>query len=274
MLEQPSLDDELLQIQVLMAEEQEYQRELDDKDAKIKKQEALVLTLNREIIDQDNAIFDLQRRNREKDAALMEKDRIIAELDTKVKKIEQLRVEVKERDRSIAALNYTLYANLLEGEKLERENTSLRKKIKKIKERPGRSLRNLVTGLLQNPKASQAPASTSQALAHSPTGHPPDQGRPSTSHPDSPFAPPRTTNYPYSSTPFGQMRPQRPARATQDDCSITRVERGRSHHPRLEVEPRLRDSGIRGWLGGVGRPAERMFRCSYEDLVEASRAGE
>lgn len=61
-----------------------------------------------------------------------------------------------------------------------------------------------------------------------------------------------------------------------DDCSIARVERGRSHGPRLEVDPQLRDSAVRGWLGGVRRPSQRlqMFRCSYEDLVDAARAGD
>lgn len=248
---QASLEDALLQIETLMAEKEEHKQELDEKNAKIKKQETLVLKLNQEIIDQDTAIFGLQRRNREKDAALMEKDGIIAELDTKAKRNKQhraeLRAKVKERDSSIAALNYTLYANLLKGEKLERENKLLREK---IKQRPGRSLRSMVIGSLGNFRASQALAPTSQAPNHSPTGQP-------------------------TSTPSGQMEPQEPARTALDNCSITRVERGCAHHPRLEVEPRLRDSGIRGWLGGVvAGPAQRMFRDSYEDLVDVSRAGE
>jgi len=255
-----------------MAEEQDHQWELDDKNVEIKKREALVLTLNEEIIQQDNAIFDLQRRNKEQIAALMAKDNIIAELETKVKRNKELQVEIKERDRSIAALNYTLYANILEGEKLERENTSLRKD---LKERPGRSLRSMMTGSFRRFRASRVLPSTSQTSERSTTAQSRDQGRRSVSRPDSPSAPSPTSNYPYTSTQFGQMQSQEPAGAVLDHQSVARVERGRSHHPRLEANPRLRDSGVRGWLGGVrGEPSQRIFRCSYEDLLDASRAGE
>lgn len=83
--EQPSLEHNLHQIEVLMAEKEDYEQELNDKNAEIKKREALVLTLNEEIIRQDITIFDLYRRDKQKDAALMAKDRIIADLETKVK---------------------------------------------------------------------------------------------------------------------------------------------------------------------------------------------
>jgi len=272
-LVQASLEDALAQIQILMAEEQDHQKELDDKDVEIKEREALVLTLNEEIIQQDNAIFDLKRRNKEQVAALMAKDNIIAELETKVKRIKEFQAEIKEKDRSIAALNYTLYANLLEGKKLERENKSLRKE---IKERPGRSLRNMLNRSLRNLRASRTLPFTPQTSDRSPTGrHPPTQGKRSVAHPDSSSAPPSTSDYPYTSTPFGQMQTQEPAEAALDHHSVTRVQRGHSHHPRLEANPRLRDSGVRGWLSGVrGEPSQRMFRCSYEDLVDASRGEE
>lgn len=173
-LEGPSLEEALLQIQILTTENQEYQQELEDKDATIEKQETLVLTLNQEIINHDNAIFDLQRQNRQQDAALMEKDCIIAELETKVKRNKKLQAEMKEKDRSIAALDYTLYTNLTEGEKLERQNKLLRQG---IEERLGRSLRSMVTGSLRKPRASQALTFTSQPPDRSPTAHQPDQGR-------------------------------------------------------------------------------------------------
>ncbi|KAG9765685.1 hypothetical protein KCU73_g303, partial [Aureobasidium melanogenum] len=271
-LEGPFLKGTLLQIQILTTENQEYQQELEDKDTTIEKQETLVLTLNQEIIEQDNAIFDLQRRNRQQNAALMEKDRVITELETKVKSNKELLAEIKEQDRSIAALNYTLYANLTEGEKLECENKLLRKEIKK---RLGRSLRSMITGSLRKPRASQALTFTSQPPDRSPTAHQPDQGKRSTSHSDSPSGPSRISRYPSTSTPSGQIQSQEPVGAALDHHSVTRVERGRSHHPQLEVNPRLRDRGIRGWLGSVrGEPSQsqRMFRCSYEDLVDASRA--
>jgi len=201
----------------------------------------------------------------------VEKDRIIAELETKVKRNKELQAEIKEKDRSIAALNYTLYANLAEGEKLERENKSLRKETKK---KLGRSLRSMVTGSLRKPRASQALTLTSQPPDRSPTAHQLDQSKRSTSRSDSPSAPPRISRNPYTSTPFGQIQSQEPVGAALDHHSIIRVERGRSHHPQLEVNPRLRDRGIRGWLSGVrGEPSQRMFRCSYEDLVDASRVG-
>jgi len=272
-LQQPSVEDALLQVQILTAENQEYQQELEDQDATIKKREALVLTLNEEIIQQDNAIFDLQRRNKEQIAALMAKDNIIAELETKVKRNKELQAEIKERDRSIAALNYTLYANLLEGEKLDRENKSLRKE---TKERPGRSLRSMVAGFLRNFRASCVLPSTSQTSDRSPTGrHPPAQGKRSVAHPDSSSAPPSISDYPYTSTPFGQMQTQEPAGAALDHHSVIRVQRSHPHRPRLEASPRLRDRGVRGWLGGVrGEPSQRIFRCSYEDLVDTSRGEE
>ncbi|KAH0284724.1 hypothetical protein KCU62_g8081, partial [Aureobasidium sp. EXF-3399] len=94
-LGQPSLEDALLQIQVLMAEKQDHQKALDNKDAQIKKRETLVLTLNQEIMLQDNKIFQLHLEGKQKDAALLENKYTIAELARKVEAAEETKVEVR-----------------------------------------------------------------------------------------------------------------------------------------------------------------------------------
>ncbi|KEQ68493.1 hypothetical protein M436DRAFT_68115 [Aureobasidium namibiae CBS 147.97] len=93
-LGQPSLEDALLQIQVLMAEKQDHQKALDNKDAQIKKRETLVLTLNQEIMLQDNKIFQLHLEGKQKDAALLENKYTIAELARKVEAAEETKVEL------------------------------------------------------------------------------------------------------------------------------------------------------------------------------------
>ncbi|KAH0284729.1 hypothetical protein M436DRAFT_86370 [Aureobasidium namibiae CBS 147.97] len=78
-----------------MAEKQNHQKKLDDKEAQIKERETLVLTLNQEVMLQDNTIFRLHLQGKQKDAALLENRYTITELERQVKSNKESQAEVR-----------------------------------------------------------------------------------------------------------------------------------------------------------------------------------
>lgn len=147
------------QIETLMAEKEEHQQELDENSATIKKQEALVLSLNKEIMRQDTAVLGLQTQVKKKDDALQKtdshNDTMSRDLLCKNTRLLLLEKEAKQKDEHIAVLKSKLYKELEKRQELEQKVNKLRTE---KKEKRKLFLRNMVTSAIKHLRGGQKTA--------------------------------------------------------------------------------------------------------------------